>query len=383
MKRVQGQDLVMVDLPEEVWNLILLADGDITTIYSMRVISKSFCKLVEERTLGSITLLESPTISKTPPEIMSRCLGLRKIHYTDRCDDSWMCQLPALLLMTRLENLETGDNIDAGFFMPYITDNIKHLSFAYYYGVYEGFTKFTRLESLRLVYTRMAPMNHYIKGLSLTLQSLNIECGQSYIPTNCLSHLTNLTSLSLESWSNQNSDIGDALVQMTRLQNLSLSVLISNLNPSHLAPFSSNLTKFHLVVSSWMTSEVDSFLHGMTSLTDLSLNCQRKDFAGEELTKMPFLKRLVIMSGQLDNHHFRKLSTITSLALANNVSITNESMNSLTRLKELCLINECIMTNECYTGLTQLEELTLFFCNGFVNPKERISPPSLKNISFR
>lgn len=382
MKRSQEQDFATPDLPEEVWNIILLADGNIATIYSMRLISKSFWKLVEERTLGSITLLESPTISKTPPEIMSRCLGLKKIHYTGRCDDSWMRKLPALLLMTRLENLETGHNIDAGFFMPYITNNIKHLSFASYYGVYQGFTKFTRLESLRLVYTRLAPMNHYIKNLSLTLQSLNIECGQSYIPTNCLSYLTNLTSLSLKSLSPQNDDIGDALVQMTRLQNLSLSVLISNLNPSHLAPFSFNLTKFHLIIDEQMTSEVDSLLHGMTSLTDLSLNCQRKAFTGEELPKMPFLKRLVIMSGQLDNNHFRKLSTITFLILTNNESITNESMNSLTQLKELRLMNDCIMTNECYTGLTQLEELTLYLCKGFVHPNERISPPSLKNISF-
>lgn len=383
MKRANEEEvLVSVDFPDDVWNQIVLFLGRIEEIMPIRTVSKKFRDIVERKTIGAISFLESPKLYKIPIDLLRECRGVKRMVLGEAPKNTVIDKV-AISRMVGLETLKMVYFNGCCDFLHHLAKNLKNLYLTDNDNPIPDLTNFSSLEKLSLyTYDKTSSSLLHI-SIPISLRELKIIAFDSNINKYTISRLFNLTKLTILEGGKRNDDIGEAFFQMTQLSSLKLNFNSHKLDPKNMTPFASNLRKFHLSGNSGGAIDLDLLLEKMTNLTDLFLyQMKGSKLNGSSLIQMPFLKKLNLENTPLYNQYFIQLTTITTLRLCGNRNITDKSIQKLTQLESLTLLDNPGLSNPCLSGLDKLQKLLVSGCKRFVHPRMDKLHPSLIDIDY-
>lgn len=355
-----------VELPQEVWNLILLRLPGVMEIFRFTRLNKVFLNLIQEKTLLSLRKIYHPEIRRIPPHLLAK-IPLESLELP-KGDVSGHLDRSCFESMTRLTSLrlEPGCHPPPG--IPWYGLRKLRMSLS---SDRPRLKLLTNLESLAFVYQGL--QRHVPIGLEeddlypTSLRQLSIKIIDSemltnpFVPHETISHLTNLTSLFFEYGCSvrRHEEFTSVLPNLTNLTNLLLKVGGIRFETEHFIPLANSLQSIYFVTSDGMN--VDTILNCLPNLTKVSIDrWGREKFDGSSLVKLTNLKELRLLNGLTPStRYISQLTNLKKLVLWSNYSINEECMQMFTNLESLSITNDLILSEQCLLGMTKLRKLHL------------------------
>ncbi|AYV81240.1 MAG: hypothetical protein Harvfovirus22_15 [Harvfovirus sp.] len=197
----------------------------------------------------------------------------------------------------------------------------------------------------------------------------------SKIANTSMKHLRNLTKLSF--YGDQIS--GDAIVQLTKIKNLSLRYNNDSVTDAHMIKLTtltslslhecsiSDASIIHLTCLRMLSLQftyrkiTPAALEKLTNLTSLELMNDDHVFSGHEMTNLTTLRELIITNiVTVRNDFLSQMTFLEKFSLKSSTGyITDDLFKNLHQLSHLCIISNYKLTGESFKYLVNLKHLVL------------------------